>query len=910
MKKRLLMLCLLTLLMITAASSIHADTANQLDAPVITLTNTAKGITVEWNSVKGAAGYRVLRIGPGEKTWQKIAEVTAKKFVDVNVESGTRYTYTVRCLNDSGKVCSPFAAYKRRVFIARPVLKSVVSTANGVTVKWGQVEGAAKYRVYRKLPGETNWKKVGDTTETAYEDTTAVSGTKYVYSARCIDSGGILRNTYAATMQLIYRARPDLPSAVNSPEGITISWEPVNGAAAYRIYRKGPKATLWNKIGDTADTSFTDTNVTALTEYRYAVRCLDEGGVLRNTYSESVTIARTVNDQTVYTSVPTVTLYRDKSNDAEAISVPYMTELTLLEFLTEADTETGRWIAFDYKGETWYAWRNPGREIFVSEKSDHEYETSTVYQREVIDLGLSFLEKPTGYRLSSEEGTSTGEPDENGVYWFDCSGLAAYLCNTVMRQYVPTYGITVDVDDLYEWGSIYNPNTDKVFSAQTVIPQGEPLDLSLLQAGDLLFFNHKKEEGRTVDHVAVYLGKGEILHATTSFAVVVSVLKDANAENFVGAIRVLPEEVLSLDQTMYPINSANMFERRGGDSDPILTIETQEPVTVLFTDNYGWCYADYKGQKGFIYLERLTDQEPVIINETRYVAKTNVNLYSNRDATAGQPFITAMIGEEVTYRGRYGTTDFYRVTYQGEDYYIYTLQDINDYISTDLEAVLAAKSSKAVIADSWLRSSMSAEDDSNKIMMLEADTVLGVAAVSPSGNWAYVIAPDGSYGFILTERLTDELPEIVNETRYVARTNINLYEQRNATAGQPCITVLIGEEVTYRGRYGSSNFYRVTYQGQDYYVYTQKNIDEFVSPDLESILAVKESKAVAADSWLRSSMSTADDSNKIVKLKGGTVVGVAAVSPSGNWAYVKAEDGTYGFILTERLTEIPEPPET
>jgi fibronectin type 3 domain-containing protein len=73
--------------------------------------------------------------------------------------------------------------------VATPTLTGISNTTSGVKVTWSAVSGAAQYRVFRKVPGG-KWTKVGDTTATSFTDTTAQSGTTYLYTVRCLSANG------------------------------------------------------------------------------------------------------------------------------------------------------------------------------------------------------------------------------------------------------------------------------------------------------------------------------------------------------------------------------------------------------------------------------------------------------------------------------------------------------------------------------------------------------------------------------------------------------------------------------------------------------------------------------------------------------------------------------------------------
>ena len=890
------------------------------DVPKLSsVSNTATGVTVKWGAVQGAGSYNVYRKGPSDTSWVKMANTKNTSWTDTGVTNATKYSYSVRTVDPGGKIRNTYSAYQSIIFYYRPVMKSISLISTGLTVKWSAVSGAGSYNVYRKAPGETSWVKMTNTADTSWTDTAVESGKTYTYSARTVDPAGTLRNTYADAISATYYARPAMPRLANAETGVQVQWDavpgaggyeisrrlagetgwtavgtakktswtdtavesgvkyvytvrtldskgaPVNsyalyntilyharpeitesadlddgihlkwnavpGAAGYRVARMTPNDTEWKLLATTTETALLDTKVSAGTEYSYRIRTVDENGTLRSAWSESVTVLRKALNITAYTCVPTITLHTERNDQSPAELLPYMTEVTLLDSFPT--TDRGKWVAVEYEGDVWYYWQAEGRETVTLVKSAAEYETTTRYQREAVDLALSVAELPTGYRYSSEEGVSTGVPDENGIYWFDCSGFTAYVMNTVMKQYAPTYRISVDVDDVYETGCILNQNLPGEFSATTVIPTGGAWNPDLLQPGDLVFFNAKHEEGRTVDHVAFYLGKNEIVHATQDLGVHRSVMTEHNERNFLGAIRVLPETVTPANTTMYTINTTKLFPVMNLEAEPILRIDAQEPVNVLYTNGKNvWACVEYTDEnsetvQGYIYLPSLTTTVPETVEETRYVGQNQIRLYADHDTNSDS--ITLDYGEALTYRGRYGTSNYWRVTLDGTKYYVYTEKPIDTVLLTE----------------------------------------------SP---W-------------------------VSETRYAVRLVLNLYTARNATSGAEHISVPIGTEMEYQGRYGTTDFYKVIYDGSVYYIYTLQEIDQIVSPDLDAVMAVECSKTVASPAWLRSAPDTGDDENRILYLSAGEPVGVIETGTNGNWSYVITADGTCGYIFSSKLAD-------
>lgn len=90
-------------------------------------------------------------------------------------------------------------------------------------------------------------------------------------------SYGVLDNGFKITESLepTNLAVPQL-SVTNVTDGLKIKWNRVKGASAYRVFYKNSNG--WNRLADTADTSYTDDKVTDGDTYIYTVRCVSTDG--------------------------------------------------------------------------------------------------------------------------------------------------------------------------------------------------------------------------------------------------------------------------------------------------------------------------------------------------------------------------------------------------------------------------------------------------------------------------------------------------------------------------------------------------------------------------------------------------------------------------------------------------------
>ena len=258
----------------------YTPKASTLANPIISsLGNAAGGVAVKWNAVTGAAKYRVFyKVSGG--SWKIVGDTTGTSYTAAGIQSGTRYTFTVRCISADGK--SYTSDYDRTgksiTYIAQPAVASAANAAEGVTVKWNAVPGAAKYRVFYKTAGGS-WKIVGDTTATSYTVTGLQSGTRYTFTIRCVSSDGKnYTSSYdTAGKSITYIAQPAVSSAENTSGGVLVKWNAVPGAAKYRVFYKTAGAS-WKVAGDTTAASYTVTGLQSGTAYTFTVRCVSADG--------------------------------------------------------------------------------------------------------------------------------------------------------------------------------------------------------------------------------------------------------------------------------------------------------------------------------------------------------------------------------------------------------------------------------------------------------------------------------------------------------------------------------------------------------------------------------------------------------------------------------------------------------
>lgn len=161
-----------------------------VSAPNISSVSAAvNGVQIKWGKVSKAEKYRVYR-RTSSGSWVTLTTTTSTSYLDKTAKSGTKYYYTVRCVNAN---CTAYTSGynttgKGITYVAAPKITSISATSSGVKLKWGKVTGAQKYKVFRKTANATSWTALGVTAYTDFTDIQAKKGVRYTYTVRCVNS--------------------------------------------------------------------------------------------------------------------------------------------------------------------------------------------------------------------------------------------------------------------------------------------------------------------------------------------------------------------------------------------------------------------------------------------------------------------------------------------------------------------------------------------------------------------------------------------------------------------------------------------------------------------------------------------------------------------------------------------------
>ena len=233
MKKALLSVAMAAVISLSAtavSSTVVGAVSSNLATPKITKAESVDGgVKISWGKSNGAEKYRVYY--KGSKGWTRMVDTTSTSYIDKDVSSGKNYTYTVRCLNKSkNKFTSGYNSTGKSIkYVSAPKISKTEATYDSITLNWDKVNGAEKYRVYRR--GEKGWSRLFDTTSTTFTDTNLYADTEYTYTVRCINSSA---NKFTSG----YNSKGFTVTTLSAPAEHTHSWQNITKETQVKVVDK------------------------------------------------------------------------------------------------------------------------------------------------------------------------------------------------------------------------------------------------------------------------------------------------------------------------------------------------------------------------------------------------------------------------------------------------------------------------------------------------------------------------------------------------------------------------------------------------------------------------------------------------------------------------------------------------
>ena len=492
---------------------------------------------------------------------------------------------------------------------AKGAVSSLSNTSSGIKVSWTKDTAKTGYYIYRKVGSDKSYKKVKTITKnstTSWTDTNVSNGKKYVYRVRAYKGSKVASTTANLTIYRLSKAKISSLSRASSTS-ITVKSSKNSSANGFQVvYSTKSDFSSCKKVKVSGTTlNKTITGLTKGKKYYVKIRAYKtvSGKTYYGAYSD---VKNVVTYYTAYTTKNVTTIY-DKADTktGKKTTLSYMTKVSI--YNVTKSYSSGKYQKLKYNGSYYYAWIPTGETKFTTTKNKYDYSgmTDNRYAQEVIDYAVWIFKN---WDTEYVNGQSNGVINSNGKYGFDCSGFVSYVINTCMKKYVPVYKLTSNIEVLHDRKAIYNQGFSTQFDS-TVVCEGK-INYNKLKPGDVLFFNLRggKKNSFAWNHCALYLGDKMFINSA-SFAngVTIQPLEGTYVEDFVCAIRYIPEKIKPINEDMTTNKKINVYVEPDSSTEAI-QIPAGETVRLVYynatytsTEKEHWGYIMYNGKHYFLY---------------------------------------------------------------------------------------------------------------------------------------------------------------------------------------------------------------------------------------------------------------------------------------------------------------------
>ena len=264
---------------------------------------TANSITLAWAALSGVSGYNIYRSPTQDGAFTKLntALVTAATYTDTPLTAQTAYWYQVRPVNASGteggRAAGDTPIPALTAAMTAPLnVQAAPASPTSIALSWDAVPGAAYYNVFRATSAGGSYSNYSGytTTETSFVSNNLYANTTYYYKISAVSVGGLegpQSTPVSATTPAFILTAPANPTAATgygSYVGIDLSWDAVDGATGYAVYRSANPTGPWvldyqyalinGYPYSTYNTAYTDIDIDFAATFYYQMSAVSSSG--------------------------------------------------------------------------------------------------------------------------------------------------------------------------------------------------------------------------------------------------------------------------------------------------------------------------------------------------------------------------------------------------------------------------------------------------------------------------------------------------------------------------------------------------------------------------------------------------------------------------------------------------------
>lgn len=238
-------------------------------------------LRISWNKVSGATGYRVYSYNAATEKFTRLASISDTAYTVTGLSAGSKEKLLVRAFNASG-VGSDYTLSDVKSFATAPAAPKFTLTgySNKVKIQWSAVKSASMYRIYSYNTATKEYKRLAQTTGTAWTVADTKPHTTYTYLVRAFNAD-VSGSDYTAKSNVSILTPPAAPQFTLSPSGsngIQVKWSAVNGVAYYKVYTYDAQQKHYHCESKTTALKFIYKNAVPGTTYTFLVRAYRADG--------------------------------------------------------------------------------------------------------------------------------------------------------------------------------------------------------------------------------------------------------------------------------------------------------------------------------------------------------------------------------------------------------------------------------------------------------------------------------------------------------------------------------------------------------------------------------------------------------------------------------------------------------
>lgn len=255
-------------------------------------------ISVKWNKVSGATGYKVYRTDDSGKKVMAVGTVKTNAVSIKKLKASTVYKIKVVAYKSVGGKVLLGAENVAAIMTTPSAVKGLKTSRNGVssiTLSWNKVASADGYIVYR-LSGK-NWikiKQISKNTTVSFVSSKLRAGTEWKYKVVAYKKHGnsVVKNVGSQISSVTLPTAPVV--VIRAGKGsVTLGWNGVTGADGYEVYMRTTKNGRSTKIATLKKASkvkYTKKGLAKNKTYYVNVRAFKKDAKDRKYYSSYSTV--------------------------------------------------------------------------------------------------------------------------------------------------------------------------------------------------------------------------------------------------------------------------------------------------------------------------------------------------------------------------------------------------------------------------------------------------------------------------------------------------------------------------------------------------------------------------------------------------------------------------------------------